>query len=447
MIVVAALFLIASVLAAPPYVDFSYSVTLLQLTSPTINVNVSFAKSPSGGNVATVSSGFQTPYYPYDYQLYKFVSDNETFEGTMGWFDQPGINMTANSCHWSFNQSLADMFDFSSTGWLSEADVTVVGAVTLYTWDCSPNCLASSLQSTNAYFSSGQFILSTDHNGELLSLTVASSASLQFIFASKPQKLTSINLNVPNVCIEADRCDANFTSTNLIIYRNHGNSTLFKQLDNVNLADVPGEVYWLCDYGAPSPLISKFNLTVSPRWTDYMLCNRGVCDASNYGQRFGIGKQDNAGYDKCEDAPISNHTCSGSCGGQGTWYAFPEAGRCPPGKPIGTNHCTWLDKYTTMKTITLDCLRNSSVNMFSCYNKTVIDLGNEMMHAFDVCPDVQFLMNTQQAALDVHEGVLPVRKAQPVVAPTKTVSMLPNTKAASTITPSASAAVPRAPPQ
>jgi hypothetical protein len=72
------------------------------------------------------------------------------------------------------------MFDFSSTGWcetgakhvvlttshrLSEADVTTVGAVTLYTYDCSPNCLSSSLQSTSAYFSSGQLILSTDRTG------------------------------------------------------------------------------------------------------------------------------------------------------------------------------------------------------------------------------------------------------------------------------------------
>jgi len=437
---------VACVLAAPPYVNFSYTVTLLQLTAPTVNVNVSFAKNPQGGRVATIASGYQSPYYPYDYQLYKFVSDNESFQGTMGWYDQPGINMTQNSCHWSFNQSLADMFDFSSTGWLSQADVTTVGAVTLYTYDCSPNCLSSSLQSTYAYFSSGQYILSTDRTGEFLSLTVASSQSLQFIFSAKPQRLMSIDLDVPAICVEADRCPANTTSTNLIIYRNHGNSTLFKQLDNVNLADVQGEVYWLCDYNAPSPLISKFNLTVSPRWTDYMLCNAGVCDASNYGQHYGIGKQDNAGYDKCVDAPPSNHTCSGSCGGQGTWYAFPQAGRCPPGKPIGTNHCTWLDKYTTVKTITLDCLRNVSYNLFSCYNKTVTDLGNEMMHAFDVCPDVQFFMTGVSVGRDVNEGVLPVRAPKPFVAPLKTVTPLANTIAASTIAPVAPV-VPRAPPQ
>jgi hypothetical protein len=59
--------------------------------------------------------------------------------------------------------------------------------------------------------------LSLCNAGEMLSLTVASSSSLQFIFASKPQKLQSIDLSVPTVCVEADRCPANATSTNLII--------------------------------------------------------------------------------------------------------------------------------------------------------------------------------------------------------------------------------------
>jgi len=378
--------------------------------------------------------------------MYNFVSDNDTYQGTMGWFEQPGVNLTTSSCHWLFNLSLADMFDFSSTGWLSEADVSSVGALTLYTYDCSPYCLSSSLQSTYVSFGNGQYILSTDRSGEILSLTVASSVSLQFLFASKPQKLASIDLDVPSACVDSDRCPSNLTSTNLIIYRNHGNSTLFKALDNVNLADLQGEVYWLCDYNAPSPLISKFNLTVDPHWADYMLCNRGVCDASNFGQRRGIGKQDNAGYDKCEDAPQSNNTCSSSCGGVGTWYAFPDAGRCPPGKPLGTNKCTWLDKYTTMKTITLDCLRNVSANQFACNGKTVVEIQNEMLHAFNVCPDVQFFMSTAAAKFDAHEAVLPVRARKPFAPPAKLITPLRNTVSASTITPVAPV-VPRAPPR
>jgi len=402
-------FFLSSVLAKPPYIDYAYSVTLVQMSQPPVNVNVSFAKNPQGHNVATVSSGFQQPYYPYDFQLYNFVSDNDTLQGTMAWFEQTGLNVSSQNCHWIFNQSLADMFDLSSTGWLSRANVTVVGAQTLYTWDCSPNCLTSNLQSTYTYFGNGFYILTVDRTGEFLALTSASSSAMQFLFATKPQKLSSITLDVPNACVESDRCPANETQTNLIIYRNHGNSTLFKSLDNVNLADLQGEVYWLCDYNAPSPLISKFNLTVSPRWTQYMLCNRGVCDASNYGQRYGIGKQDNEGFDFCEDAPQSNKTCFSSCGGVGTWYAFPVLGRCPPGKPIGTNKCTWLDKYTTMKTITLDCLRNVSYNMFSCYNRTVIDLQNDMLKAFNVCPDVQQWVgyNVKRGDVDEHEAVLP----------------------------------------
>jgi hypothetical protein len=58
----------------------------------------------------------------------------------------------------------------------------------------------------------------------------------------------------------------------------------------------------------------------------------------------------------------------------------------------------------------------------------------------------QFFVGAQNK-IDVHEAVLPVRKSHSFVAPIKSVSALPNTKSASTITPSAPVVVPRAPPQ
>jgi len=187
--------------------------------------------------------------------------------------------------------------------------------------------------------------------------------------------------------MNGDRCVANTTSTQLILLRNHGNGSFNSQLDNVNLADLQGETYWLCDFNAPSAMLSMYNLTVDPRYSDYMLCNGGVCDATNFGERFGVGKQNNDGEDKCLAPQLNNATCSGSCGGMGVWYAFPDMGRCPPHKPLGTNNCTWLNEYTVMKTITIECLRAVSPGNFTCESRTAIQLGEDVMNAFQVCAD------------------------------------------------------------
>jgi len=157
-------------------------------------------------------------------------------------------------------------------------------------------------------------------------------------------------------------------------------------------------------------------------------------------------------FDLCEDAPQSNNTCSGSCGAAGTWYAFPELGRCPPGKPLGYNKCKWLDQYQVLKTITLDCLRNVSVNAFACYSKTVVDLQNELLNAFNVCQDVQFTV-TKDVDIDVHESVMPAlghvvrpKSGVKIVSEQQQPAIVAVAQPSSTASHSA-VVVPRAPPQ
>lgn len=69
--------------------------------------------------------------------------------------------------------------------------------------------------------------------------------STHLLFATQPQGLPSTpTLSPPVPCTSGDRCPTNTTVESIVLYRNHGNSTLFKQLDNTNLADAQGEVYW-----------------------------------------------------------------------------------------------------------------------------------------------------------------------------------------------------------
>ena len=106
---------------------------------------------------------------------------------------------------------------------------------------------------------------------------------------------------------------------------------------------------------------------------------------------YGIGKQYNSySSDICEKeaADAGNVTCShNSCQGAGGWYSFTKMGRCLPGKPLGTDNCKWLDKYETIKSITIDCLKTTG---FQCMNETTIDdLAALLTTAFAICPDVQ----------------------------------------------------------
>merc|ERR1711907_886603 len=113
-----------------------------------------------------------------------------------------------------------------------------------------------------------------------------------------------------------------------------------------------------------SPIVSKFRLTISPDYSAYSdICHPELQSAGNV-------------------------TCkNNNCNGAGAWYSFPKLGRCAPGAPLGTDNCKWLDKYTTIKSITIDCIKSVG---FQCVNETTIDdLAAYLNTAFAVCPDVQ----------------------------------------------------------
>jgi hypothetical protein len=168
---------------------------------------------------------------------------------TQSWVDMY-LNQTNYNCNWVFNQSLAAFFDLSSNGWLASANITALGPQILFTYDCSPYCITINFQQSYFYFSSGYYMLTTDKFGNYMSLQMVSNGPTELLFLAPPTAIASVNMTVPNLCIGGNRCPTNQTQESIILYRNHGNSTLFKQLDNVNLADLQGEVYWLCDYNA-----------------------------------------------------------------------------------------------------------------------------------------------------------------------------------------------------
>lgn len=154
------------------------------------------------------------------------------------------------------------------------------------------------------------------------------------------------------------------------------------------MASAAGEAAWLCGTtgSKSSPIISLFQLTLDPRWTNYMLCNGGTCDTTSYGESFGIGKQNNEGSDKCGPPTHDNATCTNAYCSGGSWYSFPKRGRCPPGKPLGTKvgphslGCTWLDSYMIKKSITVDCLLQTTAG-FNCTNQSL----NQVRQRLGVC--------------------------------------------------------------
>ena len=121
--------------------------------------------------------------------------------------------------------------------------------------------------------------LVTDHKGTPKTLSFGGTSSYTDYFGfvtfssfKKSRGISLANMPFPEEC-RGTRCKTNVTSTDIVLYRQHGNSTLYKQLDDVNLADIRGESYWLCDYGgltkSYSPIVSKYRLTISP---DYSQC-------------------------------------------------------------------------------------------------------------------------------------------------------------------------------
>jgi hypothetical protein len=166
------------------------------------------------------------------------------------------------------------------------------------------------------------------------------------------------------------RCSSFKTAVTMPLYRVHGGGNM--SLTNRNVADPPGEVYFLkfsehCVFlfriVSPDLLISsvlprgRFNtsfvseytgVVVDPRWRIYELCNKGSCDRSNYFSPLGVGAQiiragQPANMTECTTQAI------------GMWYSLPSLGECDD--DVGSFDCSWSQRNATMSgTISVGCL-------------------------------------------------------------------------------------------
>jgi hypothetical protein len=353
-----------------------------------------------------------------DASTMSFVSNMHTYGGALILTNYTGSRTP--SCAYVINGTLGSMFDFSSNGWLAHPNTTVTPlgngqAMLQLTCASVYNDTTGNYTNTNDGWCalldiSRGTIITAAENGETRSMSlivdIQSSVPLVLIVAGYQSRSTYAFLNFTAVakapvvdadpiCLQGTRCTNNTSPIKIQLYRQHGNSTQFKQLNNTNLASLYGEAYWLCNYHVASPLISLFTLTVDARWSAYSLCNAGQCSVDDYASAYGVGRQFNdldpvCSYPDTQEPDDSNVTCSGSwCGGAGTWYSFPSRGACPKGKPVGTDGCTWQQDYATIKTITLDCLKNVTYLNYDCTNQTFGFMSAELARGFKLCPDVQ----------------------------------------------------------
>eukprot|EP01108_Squamamoeba_japonica_P007214 TRINITY_DN6021_c0_g1_i2.p1 TRINITY_DN6021_c0_g1~~TRINITY_DN6021_c0_g1_i2.p1 ORF type:complete len:442 (+),score=109.23 TRINITY_DN6021_c0_g1_i2:46-1326(+) len=341
-----------------------------------------------------------------------FFSDAGELDGFVWAKDKVGASSAYSSCNFQGGKDVnaSAPFNLSPDGWLG--DLTSINVTRksngniLYARECSYRYECHVFSLSNIYgtgrANSGYHQLEVTAKGVPVSLALGSSYGLTMVmfetFSPVASKLPAFAL--PETCV-GKRCKSNSTEVQVELYRQHGNSTLFKQLNDTNLADLLGEIYWLCDYHGQSPIISKYRLTVSPEWSQYALCNSGSCSANSISMTYGIGKQYNDYSSTTTDGicgPMNvtmnrNVTCQGSsCGGAGTWYSFPSRGRCAPNMPVGTNGCRWRNEYTTLKSVALECLHDKTPNNFACTNHTVGEMADLFEAAWAACPDVQDTM-------------------------------------------------------
>jgi hypothetical protein len=417
---IAVLCLLGGVAAAGlKLIDSDYVATVQAFESTTGIMSLAVHRTSNDPRETIVSGATTTKTWSGDAVL-TFSSNLRKYAGAMILTNYTGARASPPSCAYVINGTLGGVFDFSSNGWLAHPNTTattLASGQVMLSLACESiyNATWGTYENTNPGWcydvdiSRGD-IASASSNGisRTMSLIVDGQTSIPstLILAGYSTKTSYAFLNftpmanapvvdADPLCLQGSRCNNNTSPVKIQLYRQHGNSTLFKQLNNTNLASLYGEAYWLCEYHVASPLISLFTLTVDARWSTYSLCNAGQCSVTDYASAFGVGRQFNDGqricnYPDLQEPDDSNVTCSSSwCQGAGTWYSFPSQGACPMGQPVGTNGCTWQQDYVTIKTITLDCLKNVSYLNFDCGNQTFGFMSSELARGFKLCPDVK----------------------------------------------------------
>jgi hypothetical protein len=408
------------------YINTDYVAVLAAGETQISTITLAVRRSQTNDVTRGAVSGVSRPSTQFGTSTVTFSSSMDLYNG--GLFHINDTSYGPPTCPYSINASLSGVFDFSSNGWLAHPNTTVTtlpSGLLLFVLVCDSvyNQTTGNYTNTNVGWCYDMsinrgYVSSALALGEWYSMELivdpTASMPVELVVAGSTFKSSYTFLNFTPVakapftdadklCLTGTRCTNNTSPLKIELYRQHGNSTLFKQLNNTNLASLAGEVEWLCNYHAKSPLISKYTLVVDGRWSQYALCNQGQCSVTDFPSALGVGRQLNDGTPFCnlpdaQEPNDTNVTCSnGYCGGAGAWYSLPSLGACPVGSPIGTNNCTWQQTYKTIKTITLACLNGLTSN-FDCGNNQIGFMASELARAFKSCPDVSSSIGDELSA-------------------------------------------------
>jgi len=296
------------------------------------------------------------------------------------------------------------LFDWSVNSWLNDSSVIVEkqanGFITQKFKGVWP--VSDLVQFNQVYSGPVAFTMLLTPNGDVVQFNGTTNSGTQSFtfdfdtFAADSEKNVPTNFYAmpPKNCYKSEfLCPMQDYFKTLDFYRTHDNDTHRHELVDENVADPVGEMCFFCTLRS-HPYTSWFQATISTRWNLYQNCNRGFCDSvapypnddSSYGSRQGVGREScirshNAGYSQCDSEESINP--------YGYWFSFPSEGRCPPNQQLGYQGCSWLSKYTIVKTVETSCLRTN----VTCPNGTNYnEVKEQMIKNMKSCPDVDALL-------------------------------------------------------
>mmetsp|Transcript_122950 Transcript_122950/g.244619 ORF Transcript_122950/g.244619 Transcript_122950/m.244619 type:complete len:431 (-) Transcript_122950:177-1469(-) len=124
----------------------------------------------------------------------------------------------------------------------------------------------------------------------------------------------------------------------LTVYRVHDQKEPL-YLENRNTGDALGDMAFFCDVAGldATQFVTKWSVAANASWGQYGYClfsgGKNMC-YGNTGKQ--VGRESALG--------ASSHVAQGQCSQNlvtGSWYTFPDEGRCLPGTAVGTHGCTW----------------------------------------------------------------------------------------------------------
>ena len=288
-------------------------------------------------------------------------------------------------------------FDFSGKGWLSTATVEVENNSTIFKGNCKsgdtkkgivlqqPDMCTDFSRVDGAAINLDGYTktLRVDSRGIPQSLTLKETdgnMEIQYNFTyfavGASNSSDPLMKAVPKVCIGTPFCtNGSPGGQPLAVYRQHRSES---PLSGVNVANAGGMMEWLCDFGNDGPYVSKYELTVNANYTKYSPCSSRYCGPfETVEEFFAIG--------------IESWDQSNDCDANGSfWYSLSKGSKCPPGKPVSYNKCSWA--YVNagggpVKNVKTDCLKGDDETFaqacaVNTNNATYIEQN------FEKCPHV-----------------------------------------------------------